>query len=371
MNNRTALTASASGLFIILLVSGCGQSLMATPNLIARSEVNPFDKVPPELRSSRVEVLYATDRVPEKDSKGNLVYGCDRSKSLAFGTCVVEIGQDLSWDDLVGQSRTQTRLMSLPLSVREIREQGRFPEASGIVVLDNGKPIEDPALVAQRIESEKLLRTMLARHLQRAARKEAFIYVHGFNNTFDYAACVLGQIWHFMGRTGIPIIYTWPAGSSEGALGGYTRDRESGEFTGYHLKQFLKTIASCPDLEKINLIAHSRGTDVLLTALRELNIEYQAAGKQTRSELKLGNVVLAAADLDMEVISQRVGAEGLLMVPERLTVYVSRSDRAIGIADLLFGSKRRVGQMNYDDLTPLSRASLATVPQIQIIDASH
>jgi esterase/lipase superfamily enzyme len=152
-------------------------------------------------------------------------------------------------------------------------------------------------------------------------------------------------------------------------LGGYTHDHESGEFTGYHLRQFLKTVASCPDLKKIHLIAHSRGTDVLMTALRELNIEYQAAGTPTRSALKLGNLVLAAADLDMEVVSQRIGAEGLALVPQRVTLYVSASDRAIQVADILFGSRRRLGQLRYADLSPKQRASLAATPQLQIIDA--
>ncbi len=351
----------------LALAAGCGQELMATPNLYAQGTANPFQDVPPALRGNRLEVLYATDRVPIKDSKGSLSYGCDRSKSLAFGVCTVEIGRDLSWDALVEASRSQTRRAALPIRVREIREEGRFPEASGFGVAKDGNPTEGPAADGNA-ESEKLMQAMLARHLRQAPRKEAVIYVHGFNNTFDYAACVLGQIWHFMGRTGVAIIYTWPAGSSEGALGGYTRDRESGEFTGYHLRQFLKTVASCPDLERINLVAHSRGTDVLMTALRELNIEFQAAGRQTRSALKLGNVVLAAADLDMEVVSQRIGAEGLIDVPERLTVYVSRTDRAIGIADLLFGSRQRLGQMSYDRLTPQQRMALTALPHLQVVD---
>jgi esterase/lipase superfamily enzyme len=229
--------------------------------------------------------------------------------------------------------------------------------------------MEDPAVAAGRTQSEQQLKKMISSFAQRTPLKEAFIYIHGFNNTYDYAACVLAEIWHFMGHAGVPIVYTWPAGSPEGALGGYTHDRESGEFTGYHLKQFLKTVASCPDIEKIHLIAHSRGTDVLMTALRELNIEYQTAAKQTRYALKLGNIVLAAADLDMEVFTQRIGAEGLALVAERMTVYVSQSDHAIGIANALFGSKRRLGQLRYDDLTAKQRASLAALPQIQLIDA--
>ena len=43
-------------------------------------------------------------------------------------------------------------------------------------------------------------------------------------------------------------------------------DRESGEFTVYHLKQCLRAVAACPDVERVHLIAHSRGTDVTISA---------------------------------------------------------------------------------------------------------
>ena len=71
---------------------------------------------------------------------------------------------------------------------------------------------------------------------------------------------VIAELWHFLGRQGVPILYTWPAGF--GGLRGYTRDRESGGFTIFHLKQFLRLLASTPELEELNIIAHSRGTDV-------------------------------------------------------------------------------------------------------------
>jgi len=43
-------------------------------------------------------------------------------------------------------------------------------------------------------------------------RKEVFIFVHGFYNDFNDAAFTLAELWHFVGRVGIPILYTWPAG---------------------------------------------------------------------------------------------------------------------------------------------------------------
>jgi esterase/lipase superfamily enzyme len=76
------------------------------------------------------------------------------------------------------------------------------------------------------------------------------------------------------------------------------------------LKQFLRILASTPELEHIHLIAHSRGTDVATTALRELVIETRAVGREARAFAKLSNVVLAAADLDMEVVSWRPSVSG-------------------------------------------------------------
>jgi esterase/lipase superfamily enzyme len=70
-------------------------------------------------------------------------------------------------------------------------------------------------------------------------------------------------------------VYSWPAGQA-GLLRGYSGDRESGEFTVFHLKEFIRTIAAIDEVEKINFSAHSRGTDVILTALRELIIEARA-----------------------------------------------------------------------------------------------
>jgi esterase/lipase superfamily enzyme len=353
----------------IALLVGCQQELMPTPNLYANSKDNPFDKVPPSLQSSRIEVVYATDRAPMTDKKGALHYGYERSKSLAYGVCTVEIGRNLSWDDLVRESRMQRRSRSLPLSMAAVNELGRFPAVPDLAAFRHGTFAEAPEVIAKRAEDERQLTALVSEHLARTQRRKAYIYIHGFSNTFEDAAFVMAELWHFMGRTGVPIIYTWPAGSPEGALGGYTHDSESGQFTGYHLRHFLRTVASCPDLEKIHLIAHSRGTDVLMTALRELNLEYRAAGKQTRSELKLGNLILAAADLDFEVTSQRITAELLPLVPERMTVYVSATDRAIGLADVLFGSKRRIGQLRWTDLSPEQRKAMEAVPQMQIIDA--
>ena len=80
----------------------------------------------------------------------------------------------------------------------------------------------------------------------------------------------MAELWHFLGREGLPIIYTWPAGYP--GIFGYTYDRESSEFTVFHLKQAIRWLAKLPEVENIHLLAHSRGTDVTVSAVRELVI---------------------------------------------------------------------------------------------------
>lgn len=63
-------------------------------------------------------------------------------------------------------------------------------------------------------------------------------------------------------------------------------------------------IAQTPGVERVNLLAHSRGTSVLLDALRELSIASYAAGIEPLTAFKVNNVVLIAPDIDVEVAAQ-------------------------------------------------------------------
>ena len=186
--------------------------------------------------------------------------------------------------------------------------------------------------------------------IDRSPRKDVFLYIHGYNNTFEDAAFGLAELWHFLGREGLPIIYTWPAGHP--GIFGYTYDRESSEFTVYHLKQTISWLSAQPEIQNIHIIAHSRGTDVALSALRELIITARAAGINPRQRYKLANLVLAAPDLDLSVVSQRMVAERIGLAIDEITLYSSPADKAIGIAERLFASPRgRLGTLDISEIS--------------------
>ncbi len=82
----------------------------------------------------------------------------------------------------------------------------------------------------------------------------------------------------------------------------------------------------------------------------------RGAGLDAREHFKIKNFVLAAADLDLQVVSQRIGAERLALAVDQATVYASPGDEAIGIAEWLFASPRgrmgtvAVGELNEEEI---------------------
>jgi esterase/lipase superfamily enzyme len=157
------------------------------------------------------------------------------------------------------------------------------------------------------------------------------------------------------------MIYTWPAGYP--GLFGYTYDRESSEFTIYHLRKALSFLASFPEIEKIHLIAHSRGTDVAIAAVRELTISARAMGIDPKDKFKIHNLILAAPDLDVQVAVQRIVGDKLPNSVNRFTIYTSSDDEAIGAAEWLFSSPRgRVGTLRMEKMSEVLKAVMKFSP---------
>ena len=345
-------------LLLLLIALGCAGArvMMPTPNVHLDPNRDFYGDLHQELKSTEVPLFYMTDRGPERDEEGRLRYGSERSPSVAFGSAVVDLGVDITWEELLEASQMQTRLRPVKLELREVTEIVRAPNTPLPFREEGGRIVAEPGQLAQLEEARQAFRRVLVRQLERTPRKEVFIFVHGYHNTFADAAFAMAELWHFLGRIGVPIVYTWPAGHP--GLFGYTYDRESSEFTVFHLRQVLELIASFPEVERIHLIAHSRGTDVAVTAVRELTIEARAAGIDPRKKYKIRNFVLAAPDLDVQVAAQRIVGDRVPLSVHRMTVYTSPEDKAIGYASRLFASPRgRMGTFGKDEMTDEVRAA--------------
>ena len=286
-------------LLVAALLVGCASdsNLPVAPNVLrdgsgsAQLKALPASQQKPDMR-----IMYVTDRaaVETKSKDGGMTYGFGRSPHVSYGTANVSFDKSVSWNELVRYSGSPSDRERYEMKVTDVRELGQFAPTLDRLMAKDGKLVigDIEAEEKETLDAQQALTRLMANY----AQKDVYIFVHGFNNTFDDAVLRMAGIWHYLGRRGMPVVYTWPAG--HGGLFGYFYDRESGEFTIYHLKRTLRIIAGCPAVERIHIIAHSRGTDVATTALRELNGEIRGAGKDPQVVLKLQTLALAAPDLD-------------------------------------------------------------------------
>ena len=360
-------SSPVAALFLTLLLVGCSSApkLMPTPNIYADGGSYPESSVPPGLKSNKVDLLFVTDRAPETTADGTLKYGIGRSASVGFGSVIIEIGNDLSWQELVEMSETSSRSTSPPVRVISRNELGRFPATPHAFLVVDGEVREDPEVQAEYDRVASQFRREINRRMSQTGSNEVHIFIHGFNNSFDWAAVSFAELWHFLGRQGVPLLYSWPA--AHGGLFGYFVDRESGEFTIYHLKNLIRLLASFPEVERINLVAHSRGSGVAATALRELIIEARAAGLNPREQFRIENLILAAPDVDFDIVRQRFMAEKIGPAFGQLTVYTTESDKALSLSQTLM-SGTRFGQIRATDLGEQEQAIFSIVKNVAFID---
>ena len=272
---------------------------------------------------------------------------------------MVEMVPGLTWSDLEYQSRLPVRTKDVTLELGRVREAGRFPQepATGAV--------RSPTVLIEHRRVKSGFQDLLRAQLRQSPSKEVVLYVHGFNETFESAALTLGELCHFFGREQVCAIFTWPASASGNFVTSYTTTTESATYAVGHLAKTIRMIAQTPGVEGVNLMAHSRGSALLLNAIRELGIETVAAGVEPLEALKIRNVVLMAPDIDLEIADQQMqvfvsnpdmftrwpGDRMPRFMSGRWTIYSTPEDRALLVSRLLFRSQKRVGQLSIAELT--------------------
>ena len=304
-----------------------------------------------EVASGRtIDILYVTDRNRETAANGSLTYGSKRSKVMSFGTVALA---ETSAKDSAGKPKLQ---------IARVTEDGAFPAFPYAMEPAEGGVRRTPAAVEAHGLAVAELRAEVSRSLAKAKRKEIVFFIHGYANEFDDAAESTGSLCRSLYSEFVCVALTWPAGGSGGAFLGYNVDRESGEFAVADMKKAIRIIATTPGVEGIHLIAHSRGTDVLVSALQQLGIEAFVGRSSLAERFKIRNLVLFAADMDMDVATSKLfgfGSDPDLPVGDKsnpsgimrnsnvqLTVYSSPKDRALGLSGRIFGSQTRLGQLS-------------------------
>ncbi len=202
----------------------------------------------------------------------------------------------------------------------------------------------------ERLASEPFYR-LLRERVERSPRKELFVFVHGFNVSFEDAARRTAQIHHDLHFEGAPVFFSWPA--RDKFILTYPADESSVATSAPNLKRFLLEIVKETEARSINLIAHSMGNRALGVALREIDLEL-------RGDSRLFNqVILAAPDIDAEDFRTNI-APAMRRTAQRLTLYASSRDDAL-LASQLLHRGPRAGDAG---------AGLVVIPGIDTIDVT-
>lgn len=379
-----ALRSAARIACFAIFIAGCATQpqLMPTPTLYTGVNAKAlFTDLPAAHRRPPLDLLFITDRA-RGGPRDSASYTADRSHSVAFGSTTIAFGEDSSWDELVTKSIVTPRVDPVPLKLGPTTEIGRFPATPFEVTVAPEGMRRVNAVVEAYDQAQRQLQAEIARRLAIAPRKEIVLFVHGYHTSFERAALTMGELCHFLGRDFVCGVFTWPAGGRRGILFGYEFDVESAEYAIDDLKKTIRILARTPGLERIHLIAHSRGTYTVTSALAELSVEAYGLRSSLDSEFHIGNVVLVAPDLDGDVAVTKMfkvfsdpdlpfgdKSDPAALIPPspglRVTLYVSPDDKALATASWLFGSVARLGRL---DATMLNEEQIAAIASLGSVD---
>jgi esterase/lipase superfamily enzyme len=284
---------------------------------------------PDQAGDSRVaKVYFATDRKAAPEEKLGFSKSRSTPPTLRFGRENVVLGR-------------QHRLGKVDEAVK-VQAGGEVVRSSSE---ETGEALERSDESIRRFVDTKIRTALRSSPPPRqGGKKQVLVFVHGYNTNFEYAIRKTAQLAGDLelvtcegDARGVSIAYSWPA---QGTLLSYFADEENAEWTQERLTPFLRSLARLCRQEdtELQLIAHSLGARALIRSLADLAL--MRRGPAESGEL-FDQVILLAPDIGRGLFEQY--SERMLPLVGHLTIYVSGSDRALGISRFLHGGSGRLG----------------------------
>jgi esterase/lipase superfamily enzyme len=267
------------------------------------------DEIPVFLVSSRNLV----ENPGEIDPFGN---SRSRFPTPHFAVASVKIGEGLNSDQILEATLNEPREVEPKVALTKIR----------LVSEQNGSEQSEQEWIAA-------IRAQLAKQPQR----NLAIYIHGYNTHLISNTEFAAEISHLTGRNSTVISFEWP---SSGSVFGYFKDKGNAAQGARLFRRMLATLGKETDAHQINILAHSAGNPIAIQALTELRLmDRDLTPEQLHQKYRIGNVVLAAPDMDLMTFFNSVG-DRFHELPRNVVVYTSSSDKALGMSSFLFGEPR-------------------------------
>ena len=202
------------------------------------------------------------------------------------------------------------------------------------------------SLLSHRSMEEEEFLSEIAAHVSGnvGVSRDILLYVHGFNTSLDEARFRIAQIVADGRFSGVPALFAW---NSKGALFAYESDKESATVARDALERLIVDLSHTPGVGRVHILAHSMGSWLTMEALRSISIS-----GHPDLDGKLGEVMLAAPDIDLSVFERQIAR----LDPKHVSIFVANNDRALSVSSRIAGDRRRVGAM--DPTNPRDKAEL-------------
>jgi esterase/lipase superfamily enzyme len=248
-----------------------------------------------------------------------IFYGTDRQRTGSIQPVEFYLGDR-------GPLEVGTCEVTIPAShqVGELESAGTFekPDPEKHIILLTVTPMSEAGFasgLAARVESDNA--------------REALVFIHGYNVSFEDAARRTAQMAADLQFDGAPVMYSWP---SQASIGGYPVDEANIRWTVPHLQRFLNLIVERSGASKVHLIAHSMGN----RAVTEVLLRYAtAAALKPGTSPQLNQVILVAPDVDADVFRDEI-APRIHSISERISLYASANDKALKVSKGVHGHPR-------------------------------
>jgi len=251
---------------------------------------------------TRLKVSYATNR-RAKEVDGDLQYTTEPG-DLSFGYCYVSIPKDHRMGEMEAPSKWRLEFRPNPekhivlMSAAKTTREQFFSDINGVLADTKGS--------------------------------NAFVFVHGFNVSFEDAARRTAQMAYDLEFKGVPVFFSWP---SQGNIPSYTVDERNIEWAEADMKSFLLDFLRNSHADNVYVIGHSMGTRALSRSIASIGVEDPASARKIRG------VILAAPDIDAVVFKRDI-APKLIGTGRNVTMYASSNDEALGLSKKIHGYQR-------------------------------
>lgn len=267
-----------------------------------------------------VPVFFGTDR-NQIAGADRISFGSERTNTLTLGQTIVTVPK-VKRDRGTIKRPWLERYLGMTVA-GDPKLHFTIPK-SGVTVYDT--------------ESDFLLN--VKRHIAQAGtyKDHAFIYVHGFAVTFDYAMYRAAQIAYDLTGDeqpfGTAFVYSWP---SKGSVlpTAYLADSDAALDSAENFRAFVKLVTEKTGAANVHIIAHSMGNRVLLRTLQNIKL---SGGTTT-----INQVILAAPDVDRQEFENV--AKGVGRLAKGITLYASKTDAALVISRRMRGGISRAGDV--------------------------